>query len=412
MSWLGGLVGRRDFTLLWVGQAVSQLGSRTYGVAYMLWVLAVTGSAAAVGLAASCTLAAFAGTQLPAGWLVDRFDRRQVMVGTDAASAVAALSLAGAAAAEWFHLGHLLLACSVLGVSWAVRPAAEMASIPHVVPEEKLPDAMALVQARAYAAGLAGPLLAGVLYTLAPWAAFLLDGVSYLVAMCCTAAVRTPLRTSLPTEDAVAISKPLGAVRDGLRVFWRQRFVRATAGLAAVSAFAVNAVGLSVIVLLQEADAPPTSMGIVLGMGSAAGLAGALATPLMQRLLSARRLMAIGPAASAVAVSCLPVATGTVPIGLVYAAVFLLQPAWEAIVTTRWVTLIDDEFRGRVQAAAGLLMAIPMAATPVIAGTLLETAGPRTTCYLLAGVMAGAAVAMVRVREPVGFTLTAAAPVR
>src|ERR1700741_1252467 len=99
MSRRGGLSGHRDFPLLWVGQAVSQLGSRTYGVAYMLWVLDVTGSAAVVGLAASCTLAAFAATQLPAGWLIDGFDRRRVMIGTDLVSAAAALSLAGAAAA-------------------------------------------------------------------------------------------------------------------------------------------------------------------------------------------------------------------------------------------------------------------------------------------------------------------------
>src|SRR5688572_16554589 len=92
----------RDFTLLWVGQAVSQLGSRTYGVAYMLWVMAATGSPALTGVIASVTLAAFTIAQLPAGWLADRADRRRVMMASDAASAVAALALFAAAAAGWF----------------------------------------------------------------------------------------------------------------------------------------------------------------------------------------------------------------------------------------------------------------------------------------------------------------------
>jgi len=61
------LRGNRDFTLLWAGQAVSQLGTRIYGVAYMLWVLAVTGSVARTGLISSVSLGAFALAQVPGG---------------------------------------------------------------------------------------------------------------------------------------------------------------------------------------------------------------------------------------------------------------------------------------------------------------------------------------------------------
>ena len=88
-----GLPGHRDFRLLWAGQAVSQLGTRIYGVAFMLWVLAVTGSVARTGLIASVSLGAFALAQVPGGWLADRVDRRHIMVACDASSAIAALSL-------------------------------------------------------------------------------------------------------------------------------------------------------------------------------------------------------------------------------------------------------------------------------------------------------------------------------
>jgi MFS family permease len=372
---------RRDFRLLWFGQAVSQLGSRTYGVAYMLWVLAVTGSPTVLGLAASTTLAAFALAQLPAGWLVDRYDRRLVMILTDIAAAVAGLSFAFAAWVGWFALWHLLIGVAVLGVCWAVRPPAEMAAIPNVVPEPELPDAMALVQARAYAAGLAGPLLAGVLFAVAPWAPFLLDGVSYLVALGCTAAVRTPL-----SAGAGARSAMLEDVRDGLRVFWRQRFVRVTAGLSALAAVAIGGVGLTVILMLR--DAPSWTTGAVLGAGSAVGLLGAVSIGRLRRHLQERRVLVAAPTVAAVALLALPGSTCVVLIGLVYAAIFLLQPAWDAAVTTRWLTLIDDEYRGRVQSAAGLVMAVPMAATPVIVGALLDAAGPALTCYVLAATMA------------------------
>jgi hypothetical protein len=224
-----------------------------------------------------------------------------------------------------------------------------------------------------------------VLFAVAPWAPFLLDGMSYLVALGCTAAVRTPLSAGAGSGSAM-----LADVRDGLRVFWRQRFVRVTAGLSALAAFAIGGVGLTVIMMLR--DAPSWSTGAVLGAGSAVGLLGAVSIGRLRRHLQEHRVLVAAPAMAAVALLALPGSTGAVMIGLVYAAIFLLQPAWDAAVTTRWLTLIDDEYRGRVQSAAGLVMAVPMAATPVVVGALLEAAGPALTCYVLAATMAAVLV--------------------
>jgi predicted MFS family arabinose efflux permease len=398
--------GRRDFTLLWVGQAASQLGSRTYGVAYMLWALAETGSAAVLGLTGTATLAAFAAAQLPGGWLVDRFDRRRVMVAADAVAAVAALSLAAVAASGGFALAHLLVAAVLLGACWAVRPAAEFAALPRLVGADEVPDAFALVQARAYATGLAGPLLAGLLFGWAPWLPFLLDGLSYVVAGTCAALVRTPLGPVGPGGPGAApAGSPLADVRAGLREFWRHRFVRATAALGALAALGTGGVGLVVIVLLGEGAAESSTTGLVLALGGAAGLGGALLTPAVRHRVRVGPLLVAAPLVSAVAVALLPLPSGPVALGLVYAAVFLLQPAWEAVVESRWVTLVPDEFRGRVQSAAGLLVAVPMAATPALVGALLELTGPAVTTAVLAGVLGtvavGAAVVARVVPEPV-----------
>jgi uncharacterized membrane protein len=73
-------------------------------------------------------------------------------------------------------------------------------------------------------------------------------------------------------------------------------------------------------------------------------------------------------------------------------------------VESRWVTLVPDEFRGRVQSAAGLLVAVPMAATPALVGALLELTGPAVTTAVLAAVLAmvaiGAAVVARVVPDP------------
>jgi MFS family permease len=386
---------RRDFALLWAGQAVSQLGSRIYGVAYMLWVMAVTGSPAQTGLIASVTLATFAIAQLPAGWITDRFDRRLIMVGCDAASAVGALTLCAAAAAGWFRLALLLGAAIVLGFGWAVRRPAELAALPHVVPPDELTSANAMMTGRSYAAGLAGPPLAGGLFALSPALPFLIDGLSYLVALACAACVGRPLQSVRATPpDSQRRASAIAEIRAGLGLFWRERFIRTTAALDAATVFAVNALGLTVITMLVDAGAGPASIGVVLGIGSAGGLAGAaLAAIAGRRQRSPRGLLVAAPASGAVAILWLAAGTGTVHVALAYGAFFLLQPAWSAVLETQRLTRVDDEWRGRVHGAVGLVTALPLVATPVTTGLLLAAAGTRTTCLVLAATLGGVALA-------------------
>src|SRR5216117_1113423 len=86
----------RDFVLLQIGQALSTVGSNMSAVAYPLLTLALTGSAAkagVVGFAASLPYTLFV---LPAGILVDRLNRKRVMI---SAAAGRAAALAGSLAA-------------------------------------------------------------------------------------------------------------------------------------------------------------------------------------------------------------------------------------------------------------------------------------------------------------------------
>src|SRR5215468_3972637 len=84
----------RDYRLLWSSLALSEFGGNASTIAFPLLVLAVTGSAAASGL----VLGALAGGRLlaglPAGALVDRWNRKYIMLGCEATQAIAAGSLA------------------------------------------------------------------------------------------------------------------------------------------------------------------------------------------------------------------------------------------------------------------------------------------------------------------------------
>src|SRR5947209_7937685 len=70
----------RDYMLLWSGQLVSGLGSSASGIVFPLLILAITNSPAAAGIAGALSMLPYALFSLPAGALIDRWDRKRVMI--------------------------------------------------------------------------------------------------------------------------------------------------------------------------------------------------------------------------------------------------------------------------------------------------------------------------------------------
>lgn len=92
----------RDYNLLWSGQAVSSIGTQASTLAFPLLLLALTHSPAQAGLASALRALPYVVFSLPAGALVDRWDRKRMMLVSDALRALALGSIPVALA-----LGHL-----------------------------------------------------------------------------------------------------------------------------------------------------------------------------------------------------------------------------------------------------------------------------------------------------------------
>ena len=73
----------RDFMFLWGGQVVSTLGSMTSQVIYPLLILALTDSPTAAGMAGALRFIPYVVFSLPVGALIDRWDRKRVMICSD-----------------------------------------------------------------------------------------------------------------------------------------------------------------------------------------------------------------------------------------------------------------------------------------------------------------------------------------
>src|SRR4051812_16441281 len=131
----------RDFNLLWGGSAAAMLGLMTADIAYPLVILAMTGSPLKAGLFATVQLVATVLATLPVGQLMDRHDRRRLLLVSESVRTAAAGGVAVAYFTGVLSLWQLLATAAVLG---GIQPfaAGRTLMIRQVVAAEQVPDAL------------------------------------------------------------------------------------------------------------------------------------------------------------------------------------------------------------------------------------------------------------------------------
>src|SRR5919202_2412213 len=133
----------RDYVLLWCGQTISVLGTQVSQLAFPLLILALTNSPARAGFVAATRSVPWLLFALPAGALVDRWDRKLTMILCSAGSALALGSVAVAYALGALTIAQLAIVSFVEGTFAVVFGLAETSALPHVVPKAQLPAAVA-----------------------------------------------------------------------------------------------------------------------------------------------------------------------------------------------------------------------------------------------------------------------------
>src|SRR6266496_4520067 len=174
----------RDFMLLWSGQAVSLVGTGITQTAFPLLVWDLTHSAAQVGLVGGLGALPYVFLSLLAGALVDRWDRKRVMILCDMGRALNLMSVLAALMLGHLTVIQLCINALVEGTFFVFFNLAEVACLPRVVAKEQLPAATAQNESTMGMTTLLGPLLGGALYGLQQALPFLADAISYVVSVC------------------------------------------------------------------------------------------------------------------------------------------------------------------------------------------------------------------------------------
>nr|WP_082534634.1 MFS transporter [Nonomuraea pusilla] len=393
--------GMPAFTVIWVGQLVSMMGSATSGFALSLWVYQETGSVARFGVSLICGFLPGIVAAPLAGVVIDRWNRRTVLLAADGAAGLAMGGVVLAYTLGDLQVWQVYAFQAVASLCAAFQWPALTAAISALVPRQHLGRANGLIGTGQAIAELSAPLLGAVLLS-GPGlgAVVVMDFASFGCAVLTLAVVRIP---DVPAERETARS--LGhEIALGWRYILARRGLLGLLVFFAICNFATGGVTVLVTPLVLSV-APVTTLGLIGTIGGAGMLAGGLLMSIWGGG-SARRVPLIVVAAAAgggllVAAGAWP---GVVVFGVVSFAYFLCIPVVNASSQTIWQVKVEPALQGRVFSARRMIAQSCVPIAYLLIGALAETGAGRAAFLLSClGVLmiaaAGAAYANPRVRR-------------
>lgn len=378
----------RDYALLWVGQLSSETGSAVSQLALPLLVLALTRSSAQAGFIGAATSLPYVLLSLPAGAIVDRWDRKRVMIFADAGRALALGSIPATALLWHVTIWQIYLVALISGTLFVFFDLAQVASLPRIVSREQLRSATAQYNVIYSVSGLIGPPLAGALFATSRSLPFLADAISYGASVIGLAWIKTGFQRPRPQARRSLV----GEIQEGLAWFSKQPLVRFMAAVAAGTTLIFAGIGLVVIVVAkQELHTPPLTIGLIFSAAAiGSGISSALA-PRVQGKLGLGQVLIVAMWLQAALVLSFSLAHSALALGVSLAGMWFVYPIYTLTQLNYRLSLVPDELQGRVNSVFRL---IGLAGQPVgygVSGVLLQAIGPGNTAVVYGALAVGLA---------------------
>jgi len=370
------------------------LGTRTSQIAYPLLVLAMTGSPATAGLVGFIATVPYILFQLPAGAVMDRVNRRRLMIACDIVRLVALGSIPLAAWLGRLTIVQVAIVAFIEGTMFVFFRLGEVAAIRIVVPPEQHSAALAQNEARLRAATLLGNPIGGFLFDAGRTVPFLADAVTYVASLVTLLLIRAPF------EEARTDARRhvLAEIQEGIRWLWGQHYILITNLAASATNGLVQVVILVVIVAERQRGASGTVIGLVLAGFGIGGVAGSLSGGWLARLLRPNTIVLTALWIWATLTAAVGVVGNPILLTALLASLAFMGAVWNIANGTIYYRLIPDRLIARVSSVGSLTAfgALPLGA--LAGGLLVQWFGPA-----MAGFIAGAGMLLIAL-------LTTAAP--
>lgn len=236
------LMRNRTFVAIWAGHTLSIVGDGFNTVALGLWILQTTGSATAMGTVMAVRMVVGIALGAVAGTVVDRTNRRTLMIAMDLVRFALILGLASAVGTQGTPFALILVLAALTSVASAFFNPAFSASLVNIVGREEVARASSSMQVTNTLAQVAGPMLGGAVVGF--WGGgvaltvdaftYLLSGILILLAGHFPSPVRDRQRSGSFWSD----------MKEGFRFIWSQPLIKTLVATGPVLNFFGNALGL------------------------------------------------------------------------------------------------------------------------------------------------------------------------
>ncbi|HZC04512.1 MAG TPA: MFS transporter [Ktedonobacterales bacterium] len=369
----------RDYLLLLGGQTLSTIGSAVSELAFPLLVLLVTHSPAQAGYVAALRALPALFLTLPAGALVDRWDRRRIMLACDIGRALSLATIPVAYTFGLLTIWQLFVAAFLEGALTVLFGLAKTAAVAQVVTHAHYSDAVTQDEVVEGVTALVGPSLSGALYTLGAMIPFLTDVVSYFVSLTTLALIRTPFQA----ERAPVSHRLWADIGSGVRWVWRQPFILSMTLMMGAGAFVLPGATLITIILAQRAGASAWMIGLIFAAGGIGAILGSwVASRLAHRLTVGQSILItrwfLALSWPFYALTPVPAALAALDFGAGF-----VDPIEDIAYFSHRLRLIPDKLKGRVISVCRLVPGVMRPLGLALTGFLIQRIGIFPTIWLL-----------------------------
>ena len=364
-----------NYWKLWSASTASNLGDGVTLVAGPLLAATLTRDPVLVAGLAFAQRLPWLLFSLISGALVDRLDRRLLMISVDLFRVAAVGFLGFAVLLDFASIPLMYAVFFSLGTAETLFDTASVSILPAIVPRESLERANGrLFGAQIVANEFVAPPLGGLLFAVSAAVPFLLDAGTFAAAAALLLVMRGKFRVEKP--EGTPQTTLWTEILEGLRWLWDHRLLRTLAiSLGVMNTTMVATLSIFVLFAQDLLGLGPVGYGILMASVAVGGLAGSLSAEYIVRWLGAGTAMRVGLLIEAGSTGIIAVAREPVLVGAMLALFGFHAIVWNVVTISLRQELIPERLLGRVNSAYRLLGLGGMAAGALLGGFIARGFG-------------------------------------
>ncbi|PWU47472.1 MFS transporter [Micromonospora globispora] len=388
-----------DFRHLWIANAVSNLGDGVTMVAGPLLVASLTRDPAALAAAVLAQQLPWLLFALVSGALVDRLDRRRLIIGVNLGRGLVLAALAATVVTGVVTVPLICLAFFLTGVGETLADPASGALLPSLVPPDRLEQANGRLFATFVVGNqFAAKPLGAYLFVLAAAVPFAVDAATFGLAALLLALLRwRPVPPAMPEPAAAEPPRSLRAdMAAGVRALWGIPVLRTLAVCIAVMNVAFCAAFAAfVLYARQRLGLAEVGYGLLLTASAVGGLAGTALAPRLRTRFGTPALLRAGLLIEVGLQVVLATTRQPWVAGAALAVWGVHTMVWGVLVVSLRQRLVPDRLRGRVNSVYALADLGGAAVGTAVGGLIAQATGSIIAPFWLAGAALALLAALV-----------------